>query len=803
MIRAVAALLFWLIVALPAAAQTASADTSRQVERWELAVATGEAQVAAPDVSSGFLEQLRATMIEQRSAVLAVRDQAQDRVAPLRAQLDAIGVAPPEGAVEAPEIVEQRRRLSEQIAAAEVPVKEAEAVFRRTDALIQKIDGVLRTRFRDELLLQQGSPLGPGIWLPAIAEIIDRAITVIGDAAEGLSQAGARIWVALAAGVLGLVLLVGVRVRVMGWLGRRVAPALRDDGRGQREVWASGGLTLAALVIPGVGAALLLYAIRISGMGNGAAAPYLRDAGWFALAMVVGYWLAQTMFGDDVPARDLMPMSPRQARRARRATLVLGLVVGLDLVLVRGQGARDLSIAALSVLNLVLVMLGGLTLRRFGAAIAADAPAARDPDGDTDEQAEPEALASLARTIRRLSVRASRLLGLVAPLLAAFGFYAASRYVFYPALLSGAVFAAYIVILALVADWARTAAAARSGEQGETGEAAAAAKGLGLLPLATGFLLAGVAIPVLALIWGARESEIGDVWRMVTEGVAFGGARIQPFDFLIFVVILVIGYALTRLVQSLLRGTILPQTSLDAGGRMAVVSLVGYVGILIALVASIQSIGVDLSNLAFIAGALTVGIGFGLQNVVSNFVSGLILLVERPVKEGDWIRVGEFEGYVKRISVRATQVQTFDRAVVVVPNADLITRPVLNRTLTSTIGRVTVPVGVAHGSDTRRVETVLREVAASCDLLLRRPAPTVAFRGFGPTSLDFEIVGFLRDVNNMLLATNFLNHALAERLRSEGIEIPAAQSEQRLRSLEEAVALMRLGQAQGEGRKTS
>ena len=235
-------------------------------------------------------------------------------------------------------------------------------------------------------------------------------------------------------------------------------------------------------------------------------------------------------------------------------------------------------------------------------------------------------------------------------------------------------------------------------------------------------------------------------------------------------------FIVTRWFQKWIDGNVLARSQVDAGVRNSVRTAVGYAGVAIAGLVGISAAGINLSSLALVAGALSLGIGFGLQNIVSNFVSGLILLAERPFKVGDWVVAGTTEGFVRRISVRATEIETFQRQTVIVPNSVLINGQVGNWTHRNKLGRVEVALSVHAGNDPRRIQEVLTEVVRAQQGLLRNPEPVIVFQAFSSATLDFEVRGYLADILNGTAVKSELRTAILERFRAEEIPLggPAA-----------------------------
>jgi small-conductance mechanosensitive channel len=292
------------------------------------------------------------------------------------------------------------------------------------------------------------------------------------------------------------------------------------------------------------------------------------------------------------------------------------------------------------------------------------------------------------------------------------------------------------------------------------------------------------------------------VWgkSVLTYPLEAGQISVTLGNILLFVFSVWVAFWVARTIRFLLRDEFLPKMALPRGVSNSVSTLTYYAVVIVGLLVALAAAGFETSQFAIVFGALGVGIGFGLQNVVNNFVSGLILMFERPIQPGDVVEVSGTSGKVRTIGMRATTLTTFEGADVVVPNGTLLSEKLINWTLSDMTRRVDVDVGVAYGSDPRRVLKLLAEVAAGTPGISAEPAPAVLFVRMASSSLDFGVRAWTNDFNNWVTIRTEMTARIYEALRREGIEIPFPQQDLHLRTVtEHAGARLQGGGATNRG----
>ncbi len=741
-----------------------------------------------PDAAA--LGRVKRRLQKRLSELQQLRIAAAARLTQQRSLLAALGAPPADDQPrESEDISEQRHELQGLVAYHDSQVKRVDILTAKADLIRRSaLEQDARGRAQD-LVARDTSLLLPRVWLTGLAQLApllaDASATLGRRLIEiGMTVPTERISVAVfSALVIAIILAWPARRALARYFGqdprvetpsylRRVVAALVDTvARGLMPV-------LAALFVFGAIKAMQIvtpHELRIiaTALGVGAIV-FVALAGARAVFAPAG---AQWLF---------VNLADHDARAFHRRLRWFGVLLGIALFL--HYAAPELRIPAeittiSDFLLRVVVALALLPLlaRRFwpDSAPKTDAEHAEDDAGGW----------GWWRILRFAAVA----LVLCNPLIVAAGFKALANWLFYSLVLSAALVMALWTVHQLMREMTHGLMTSQSDHlrlvrstllpRAEKRQRAA----FWLVTAIDTTLLVVGGLGAL-VIWGVAPEDLKRALDTALFGFTIGETHISlaaiAYAGLVFLAF-VVG---TRIIQRLLERRLLPQTGLDSGAQNAIRTGFGYFGFVVAALVATSSLGVSFENFAIIAGALSVGIGFGLQNVVNNFVSGLILLIERPIKVGDWVVVGDQEGLIKRISVRATEIVTWQRASVIIPNSELISGTVMNWTLKDRQARLDIPIGVAYGSDIARVKELLVSCAHDTPAVLRRPEPAAFFLGFGDSALSFVLHAYIPDALMSLRTRSALNSAIDAVFRANNIEIPFPQRDVHLRGPISALA---------------
>ena len=717
-------------------------------EKWELNALRAETVIETDRASIEALEKLRVQLVQWRTSFQQLQNENQDRIETIETQIESLGLKPESGK----DPLEDRRvALDKQLAKLNEPIVRAQEAFNRADGMISEIDTLISQRQASEFLQLGPSILNPLLWGSSLGDVFKSFATLSKETSGVLSstyfqdQFSDRLISVLLISIFSILLFI-----YSGSISNQLNTATKRFEKVIEFLSLCFKYLLRYLALYSVinlAQSLSIFGIR----GDLIADNFYLWIGYFVFA----FWLVERLQRSwQVSATNNLSVRNLRNFAIFSPLLLMAQDFGSDLARL-----QLLEQQSFSVLTSAITVLAGILLWRISLLL--------------------ESVISSTATLSSLQLKLLGFLrrillgvAVISPLIAAIGYVNAGSAIALPMIKTLGLLALIVILQRLTFD-VYAAILNKSEEEADA-----------LAPVLLGFIITISVLPFFAIIWGTRVSSLTELWIQFQDGIKIGDSRISPLDFLTFILLFTIGYMLTRVVQSALRGSILPKTNLDSGAQNALVAGLGYIGIFIAALVSISSTGLDLSSLAIVAGALSVGIGFGLQNIVSNFVSGVILLIERPISQGDWIEVSGKMGYVRNISVRSTRIETFDRTDVIIPNADLVSGVVTNWTRGNTIGRVIIPVGVAYGTDTKKVEKILRDIISKNEHVAKDPAPGVVFQGFGADSMDFEIRAILSDVNYMLSVKSDVNHEIVKRFNKEGIEIPFAQRDVWIRNPE-------------------
>ncbi len=734
-------------------------------------------QVERPDADEKLLRESRSTLNKLSLDLLAGRKELEAPLEHLRQQLKALGPAPKAGETEDPGIAARRKLLRQVLQRLEAADRRLELLLLEMQQLHDRASARQRSLFFSEILKPSRSVLNPFLWADGLAQLPEYW-TRLRVMVNGWLRQEKRHSLLVASGLIFLAL----AAVIWAWRQWR-GPWERGQASADRvqRLWRAVRVPLFVALLT----VLLLAFLKIVLFTLGTPSPRMERV-LTAIAMGTLYAavlmaLARGILRPRTPHMRLVDIAHEGANRAYRWAALLAILHGLDVIIIRSAEELFMPVsfietwsAFMAMLHVVLVWMFIFTIRR-ARALSEVAP----------DTAPKYFLFGWVRYVFHVLLL---LLLVVIVLALLLGYVALAHFIARQMVFTAALVAALYLVHHLADALVKSAFDPHSPvgrflrENLLIPEATIARAGV-LFSTLVDIAVVLVGLPLILMQWAV---QLTDVWVWVRQGFfgfQVGNITIEPANILLGILVFFIGLLVVRLLILWLDKRVLARSDMDEGIRNSILTVARYTGIVGAFLVAISVAGMNLASFALFGGALGIGIGFGLQTIVNNFVSGLILLAERPIKVGDRIRVAGEEGIVKRIRVRSTEIETFDRVSVIVPNSQLISEPVLNWFHENRIGRVRVPVGVSYDADPEQVRDILLKCAREHPKVLAWPDPFVQFMGFGASSLDFELRAYIPDAGQLGGVASDLHYMIFRALKEAGIEIPFPQRDVHVRTL--------------------
>lgn len=753
----------WLFIGLPAA--SSFAQTSAVAAPGGTAMRPADPEVDLSGLRQS-LEKLPAsadTGEDARALLAALADiglQAQSFIAArttqlndLNARLGELGEAPAAGGTEDADVTRQRATLVRERNGVDADIRLARLLLVDTQQRATDIRGQQRALFEARLTERASSPLGRTFWndlrlawsadlarLAPLRTELARAWALAGQS----EHRGPLLW-ALALAVLLITVGNLLAERALMLLAQRLLPG----GRLRRSLLIV-AVVMANLVIVALGLWGLMQQLEAQEILGPLSQKLMRTADESLLFMAFVASLGRALLANNRPSWRLPPIPDALALRLAPfpwLTALIGAVVWLPAQvneLVDASFAAILTTHAFTAVALVLLIVAMLLCLRqpkpAAVPVAAEAEAGAPAPTPAPVAERPLWIALL---IGGVSLALVVILALVAT-----GYVALASLMAGQLTWTGLVAAAFYVLFKGADDLFMALVSARS----SLGQRLQASFGFAPATLdQAAVVLSGLArvalffYMVIALVapLGTGPGEVFERAGKFGTGLTIGEFQIVPAALFTAIGVAVAGFIALRVFKRWLRESYLPTTALESGMQTSISTLLGYVGAVLVVALTLSALGIGINRIAWIASALSVGIGFGLQAIVQNFISGLILLAERPVKVGDWVVLGTTEGDVKRINVRATEIQLGDRSTLIVPNSEFITKSVRNMTLANAEGRVLIRLPMPLNTDAHRVRELMLAACADHPGVLQSPAPSLSLEGIENGMLIFQAIAYV------------------------------------------------------------
>ena len=767
-------LLRWVLLALALLTHgRASAQDAHplDLDQTRAALSATEASLRDKNLTDADLQRLRA---ENDALGLALQGVIADLAPRLTASAKRLreltpkaGEAQPATDVAAKELASEKQRHD----TLDANLRAARAMLLQADDLGTRISAARRQLFARETFARSSSVLDPQLWVAVVQEVPIDAKVVRSLIADWLDGIGARLTLMQKIGMAAVAALLAAD-RGAAHMGRAPNCPSRSYGERAEPTAPRARRRLDALVLavgPLIGLGLLANALDTFGLSDPSVQGLIDAALDAARALIVVNALGRCMLAPGLEPWRLIAMSDRSAAIFYRLAMTIAAIWAAERLIEPAADAAaslNIAVAARAVGATLASLAMAHALRQLGAPPAARRwSAARTRRGalQGDAWAPPRTLGwALAFVILAAALT---------------GYIAFATFLINQAIYLTVLGSALYVIDCVVQDGTE----ALLKPETPVGARVFAMVGLRrnvlaqIVVIVQGVARLAVLLVAIAAVlapWGVQSQDLFGALRAAYFGFSVGGVTLSLSSIVAAAAVFAVAVFFTRLVQNWLHSRLLPNTRLDAGVSNSISTIFGYVGVIIAVLLAGAQIGLDVQKLALIAGGLSVGIGFGLQTIANNFVSGLILLWERGIRVGDWVVVGNEQGFVHRINARATEIETFDRGTLIVPNSNLVSGVVKNWVRNDRVGRIIVSVNVAYESDVDQVRDMLIAAAKAQDLVLAIPAPSVQFAEFSDWALKFNLICFVDDIELGERTRSDINFDILRRMREANLRIP-------------------------------
>ncbi len=710
------------------------------------------------------LTSMRDTIAPLRSELRERIEEIEPRYNETQKRLKELGSAPAAGSpTEDARITVERATLTSLFSELDGILKQGKLLSLRGDQLAERIEAGRRALFTERLLTRSESILSPALWIPAIQALPGEALSFMTLMQEWKNSAEQRVgygtialaFVTIAALIIGLVL-------IRRALRRRIDNLASKDGDSHdqsRTTYMTLGRTVVDAVTPPLAAlasievllAFDLMPSRLDRIANG----LLASITLFS----VGCAVARAVIAPGAASRRMIALDDEAANHLYATIAAAITTVALATFLHAAHRTLAAPTVVRTATSALMAFLVAIFIARYLLA--------QHATEDEEKSARPMNFIRFAAGI----VAATSVTALT------------TGHIHFASFLAARLVDALIVIGGTMLLLALIDALFSAGFSSKGPRRRHLAASLGIEPTRLDFFAAIIAGLLRALFfiiaaflivggWGTSVTDVASLAERFNFGFEIGQLRIALLDVLTAVVILLLALVFTRIVHRWLTNTVLPRAKMETGLQNSIATIFVYIGVTLATLLALAQLGINLQNIALVAGALSVGIGFGLQPVVSNFVSGIILLAERTIRVGDIIVVNGEEGYVRRISVRATEIETFERANLIIPNLVLVSNVVKNWTHSNASGRTSLKLGVSYDSDPEKVREILLNTAVQHPQVMRTPEPRVLLLGLGDKVMEFELRCIVANVDFVATVRSDLYFAILRNFRASGIEVP-------------------------------